>query len=240
MQNLKESQVQLETPERDKIVVEEVIIYELKASSVVLHVSVKGSSYIADDMALKKAKEVSTLVESLIALGIPEQEIRLKNVVAETQSGIISKSSSAKYHLSIKLRDFEKLSETLSAVTSAKSCELSSIEWKFREDRQKKLENLAKVFASAKETAECIAAALGVTIKGVHHCSYEAFAEQSMEFGRGAKFGNMYSMQNTTPDYESLASRIGSAPSLPSGQWQRQCIRAHVIFEAGKDGGCQD
>lgn len=83
--------------DRNQITVEEIVIFELKASSVVLNVSVKGTSYFADDVAIKKAKEVSALVDAFKELGIPEEEIRLTNVIADSQSGIISKTSSAKY-----------------------------------------------------------------------------------------------------------------------------------------------
>ena len=228
-----------ETTERDLIVVEESVVYEIKASSAVLHVSVKGSSYVADNMALKKAKEVSTLVDALKELGVPEEEIRLKNVVAETQSGMISKTSSAKYNLTVKVRDLEKLSEALSIVTSAKSCELHFLDWKFKEDRQKKLEYLGKVFAAARETGECIAKSLGVSISGVHNSTFEetALGDNEAYFGWGRGAVGLASKQNVSPDYESMSRSRGAAPQLPVGQWQRQAIRARVSFQIESGSG---
>jgi uncharacterized protein YggE len=235
MRTLAETMTKAETVDKDRIVVTETVFYELKASSAVLHVSVKGTSYFADDMALKKAKEVSSLVDALKELGIPDEEIRLKNVVADSQSGIISKTSSAKYHLSIKCRELEKLSEALSVITNGKNCELHKLDWQFMEDREKKLNYLSKAFTAAKETAECMANSLGIAIAGVNDCGFDEFIVYDYDHGPGAP-QVMAMKSNISPDYESLAmSRNRAAPSLPSGQWQKQGIRARVVFLVGND-----
>jgi uncharacterized protein YggE len=233
MRTLADAITKPETTDKDRIVVTETLHYELKASSAVLHVSVKGTSYFADDMAMKKAKEVSALVDALKELGIPEQEIRLKNVVADSQSGIISKTSSAKYHLSIKCSELEKLSEALSIITNGKNCELHKLDWQFIEDRQKKLEYLSKAFAAAKETAECIANSLSIVICGVHDCSFDEFIFYDYDHGSGTP---AVMKANISADYETLSmARKSAAPSLPAGQWQKQGIKARVVFLVGND-----
>jgi len=228
MRSTSEKPTKAETMDRDRIRVTETVFYELKATSAVLHISVKGTSYFADDVAMKKAKEVSTLVDAFKELGIPEHEIRLKNVLAESQSGIISKTSSAKYYLSIKCDDLEKLSEALSVVTTGKNSELHKLDWQFLEDRQKKLEHLGKAVSAAKETAECIAHSLGVTIEGVHDCSFDEFIEY--DFDVGPSPATLHSRANMAAKYEALSMARTVAPSLPTSQWQKQTIRAHVVF----------
>ena len=67
-----------------------------------LHVTVKGSSVVSGDAALKKAKEVNQLVEALISLGVKEDAVKLQGVNIETSSGVLVKSSSASYRLRIR------------------------------------------------------------------------------------------------------------------------------------------
>lgn len=216
--------------DRNQITVEEIVIFELKASSVVLNVSVKGTSYFADDVAIKKAKEVSALVDAFKELGIPEDEVRLTNVIADSQSGIISKTSSAKYYLTVKCRDLDKLADALAIVTGGKNCELHRLDWQFRTDREKKLEEIAKVFSAAKETGECIASALGVVIEGVIDSKFEGFTVPDAQ--PGIVSNTAYLKMNTVAS-ESSRARVDAEPSLPSGQWQKQGFKAKVIFQVG-------
>ncbi len=224
-----------------KLTVEELAVQEVQASSAIMHVTVKGSSYFASDVAMKKAKEVESLLEGLTALGIPEKEIRLKNVVAEAESGILSKSSSAKYNLSIKCRDMDKLSDALAVITGAKNVQLHQLDWQFREDRKSKLDLIRKAFQAAKETAESIAAAVGADITAVTECSYAGFIEKEMEqwkipadYAR-ASFG----MCNTSrSNYET--SPTPPVPNLPSHQWRKEGISAKVTFLIHLNNGSAD
>lgn len=230
---------------RDRIVVEEMVTYELRASSAVLSVSVKGTSFFADDAAMKKAKEVATLIDALKEVGIPEAEIRLRNVVAESQSGIISKSSSAKYQLSVKCADLERLSETLAIITSAKNCELHKLDWRFSDDREVKLKQLEQVFSAARETGECIAKSLGVQIEGVQDCIFEEYIICDDHYAPTQSVGMVKKMSTASAsDFEEapLFSRMRAAGPvpLPSGQWQKQGIKARVIFHVSKNGSSEN
>jgi uncharacterized protein YggE len=154
----------MEISDPGRLTVEEAVLREVKASSAVMHVTVKGSSYFAADVAMKKAKEVSALLDAFRELGILESDVRLKNVVAESESGILSKTSSARYNLSVKCRDMEKLSDALAIVTGGKSTQLHKLDWQFLENREEKLESIRRAFSAAKETAACIAEALGASM----------------------------------------------------------------------------
>jgi len=219
--------------DRNQIVVEEDIIFEVKARSAVLQISVKGSSYIADDMALKKAREVSTLVDALKEMGISQTDIRLKNVVADAQTGLVTKTSSAKYFMSVKIIDLDKLSEALSVVTSSKNCELHKLSWQFDEERALRLDYIAKAFAAARESAECVARTLGVNIEGIYDASYIDFVVPD-DYIPNMPSNIRRSAASLPADSLERARGAAPAPALPTGQWQRKCIRAHVVFAVGK------
>ena len=75
---------------------------EIFADRADLFVSVKGSSLVSGDQAMKKAKEVSQLVEALTNFGLSPEAVHLQGVHIETASGTLLKSSSATYRLKIK------------------------------------------------------------------------------------------------------------------------------------------
>jgi hypothetical protein len=68
---------------------------EIFASHANLYVTVKGSSVVSGNEAMKKAKEVSQLVEALTKFGLSPEAIQLQGVRIETTSGALIKSSSA-------------------------------------------------------------------------------------------------------------------------------------------------
>ena len=72
---------------------------EILASHADLFVTVKGSSVVSGNEAMKKAKEVSQLVDELTRFGISAENIHLQGVHVETSSGALLKSSSASYRL---------------------------------------------------------------------------------------------------------------------------------------------
>lgn len=84
---------------------------ELGADKVDIHVTIKGSSLITGNAALKKAREVSQLVSALLEVKIKVEDITLTSVRAESSSGILGKSTSAAYQLRIKCNDLELLAD---------------------------------------------------------------------------------------------------------------------------------
>ena len=68
---------------------------EIFASHANLYVTVKGSSIVSGNEAMRKAKEVSQLVEALTSFGLSPEAIHLQGVRIETTSGALLKSSSA-------------------------------------------------------------------------------------------------------------------------------------------------
>src|SRR5512141_38010 len=84
---------------------------EIFASHANLYVTVKGSSVVSGDQALKKAKEVSQLVEALTSYGLSPEAAQLLGVHIETSSGTLLKSSSASYRLRIKVEKLDQVAE---------------------------------------------------------------------------------------------------------------------------------
>ena len=64
---------------------------EIFASHANLYVTVKGSSVVSGNEAMKKAKEVSGLVEALTRFGLSPDAIQLQGVRIETSSGTLLK-----------------------------------------------------------------------------------------------------------------------------------------------------
>ena len=86
--------------------------------------TVRGSSVISGDAALKKAKEVSQLVEALISFGLSPEAIQLLGVHIETSSGALLKSSSATYRLKVGCEKLDQLAELLDIISSQKNATL--------------------------------------------------------------------------------------------------------------------
>src|SRR5512145_676591 len=97
---------------------------EISASHADMFVTVKGSSVVSGDQAMKKAKEVSQLVEALTGYGLSPEAVQLLGVHIETESGRLLKSSSASYRLRIRVEKLEQIAELLDIIASQKNTTL--------------------------------------------------------------------------------------------------------------------
>ena len=150
---------------------------EIFASHANLFVTVKGSSVVSGNEAMKKAKEVSQLVEALTRFGLSPEAIHLQGVRIETSSGALLKSSSAIYHLKIKSEKLEQLAELLDILAEQKNAALERIEWKYPEESARE-HGLDLAVAKGKERAEKVAASLGVKLLGVYDFMENTFDEE--------------------------------------------------------------
>ena len=136
---------------------------EIFASHADLFVTVKGSSVISGNEAMKKAKEVSQLVDELTRFGIPPENIHLQGVHVETSSGALLKSSSASYRLRVRCDALDQIAELLDIITSQKNATLDRIDWKYPEEEARK-RGLESALAKAKSKADKVASILGVKL----------------------------------------------------------------------------
>jgi uncharacterized protein YggE len=168
---------------------------EISANRADLFVTVKGSSLVSGDAAMKKAKEVSALVEALTSFGLSPEAIHLQGVHIETSSGALLKSSSATYRLKIKCEKLDQLAELLDIISSQKNATLERIVWKYNEDEARE-RGLLAALEKVKSKAEKVAKAMGVKILGVYdliennfdeEMPYPQFAAQAMPMRSAGK-----------------------------------------------------
>jgi uncharacterized protein YggE len=150
---------------------------EIFASHANLFVTVKGSSLVSGNEAMKKAREVSQLVEALTRFGLSPESIQLQGVHIETASGTLLKSSSARYHLKVKTEKLEQLAGLLDILAEQKNASLDRIEWKYPEE-EARAHGLEAAIANGKAKAEKVAAAMGVKLLGVYEFMENTFDEE--------------------------------------------------------------
>ena len=124
---------------------------------------VKGSSIVSGNEAMKKAREVSQLVEALTSFGLTPDSILLQGVRIETASGTLLKSSSAVYHLKVKTEKLDQLAGLLDIIAEQKNTTLERVEWKYPEDEAHE-QGLESAIAKGKARAEKVAGAMGVKL----------------------------------------------------------------------------
>jgi uncharacterized protein YggE len=166
---------------------------EIFASHANLYVTVKGSSIISGNEAMKKAKEVSQLVEALTRFGLSPDAIHLQGVRIETSSGTLLKSSSAIYHLKIKSEKLEQLAALLDILAEQRNAALERIEWKYPEEAARE-RGLESAIAKGKAKADKVATAMGVKLLGVYDFMENAFDEERPPMPFQAKAMEMRSL----------------------------------------------
>jgi uncharacterized protein YggE len=169
---------------------------EIFASHADLFVAVKGSSVVSGDQAMKKAKEVSLLVDELTRFGITSENIHLQGVRVESSSGVLLKSSSAIYRLRIRCEKLDQIPDLLDIVASQKNAALERIEWKYPSETAQE-RALEQAIVQAKRKAEKVAAALGIKLLGVYEF-LEVTRDEEFPFEQ-AEMGMMQKARGVTP-----------------------------------------
>ncbi len=143
-------------------------LIQLEADKVDLFFQVSGASWVSGQAALTQAREVSKLVADLITAGVAEKDIELLNVRAEVSSGMLGKSSSARYSLKARCYQIEKLDELLAVATGPKNVTLESLRWGYPRDEEAELVRTEEALTRALKRARRMATALEVELAGVH------------------------------------------------------------------------
>jgi uncharacterized protein YggE len=158
---------------------------EIFATHADLHVTVKGSSIVSGDAAMKKAKEVNQLVEALVRLGVKEEAVKLQGVHVENSSGALLKSSSSVYRLKVRCEDLGQFAEVLDVIASQKNASLDRVEWKYNDDEVRE-RVLNAAIEKGKNKAQKVAASLGVKLLGVYDFIENTMDEESPIQYKGA------------------------------------------------------
>jgi len=144
---------------------------EIAADKADVHVTIKGSSVVTGNAALKKAKEVNELVTALLAVGVKDDELSLRGIQIHSSGGVLTRNSSASYSLRIRCSRLELLGEILGAISAQKNASLDHLTWRYPDLASIQKEWLDNCIAEAKERAAHIAAALGVKLLAIHSFS---------------------------------------------------------------------
>ncbi len=150
--------------------------HEIPADRADLHITVEGASLFTGGEALKKAREVAQLVRELTDFGLPATDIYLQGVLADTTTGLLGKTSLARYKLRLHCADLAQLADLLGIVTGQKNARLNIIEWGYPDDDGLKDRWLGECLTRANAKAALIAQGLGVRLLGVH-----AFSEKYLD-----------------------------------------------------------
>lgn len=205
-----QTQVQVETP--DLIVVDESHFEDVVAKSATLHLQIKGTSYFNTEVAFKRAKELSTLVDALKSNGITEEDFKLSGIRAEIASGIFTKFSSVNYHIEVKTRDLGKMPEVLTTIANGKNAIIDALEWEYPDDQELKDGWLKKALAKATARGNLIAESLDVKIVGVHACGSRFWNEYQQP--RPQTLANSFASSHLK--YSMMASESYEAPRMRS------------------------
>ena len=144
---------------------------EVEADRADVFVTMRGSSLVTGQSALNKAREVAQLVAELKNFGLEESQVKLQSVHAETQSGILSKTSSAMYSLKIDGVTTEQLPDVLGIVTDQKNATLNYLSWRFPDDDAARDVLLDECLQRANAKAQRIATQLKVQLQGIYEMS---------------------------------------------------------------------
>lgn len=166
----------------DTITISVVAQRKLYASSVDMYVVIEGSSLISDKSALKKAKEVRTLVEALKVEGISEDKIQIIGISASVSTGIISKTSSAKYRLKIEIPETDMLARVLGVVSSRKNSEMMGLDWKYGDHNDVHESLLEEAITHANRRAHLACEKLSHLNIGVHSLLEEFHDDETKQY----------------------------------------------------------
>ena len=158
---------------RDRLLVQARFEEEVTADRAELTLVISGRSVFSGREALKRAAEVVEVVQMLREFGIEEADVQLRDVVAETQKGVLTSSSSARYTLRVTCRDLNKLADIMVAVTAPKHTSMTDLTWRFPEDPEAEERRLSRALERANRKADIVAKALRVPIEGVWEVSFD-------------------------------------------------------------------
>lgn len=140
---------------------------EVQATHADLIVTIRGSSFVSGNEALKKSREVNQLVHELQLIGLTMEDIRLQSVFTDISSGNFLKSSSATYRLSIRCHKLEQFPDLLGVIVAQKNSSLERILWRYPDEEMRE-QLLEKAIVVVRARAKKVADNLGVQLLGVY------------------------------------------------------------------------
>ncbi len=141
----------------------------INAVAAKLHLEISGENFIYGNAALEKSGEVKSLVVDLKQAGIGGENVSVKDVMLETETGFFNKSSKGNYKIVVRVEDLALMPNALGAIATQKNCRLVRTEWIFDED-EARLELAREALVKAKRKADAMTEAVGYEISGIKSC----------------------------------------------------------------------
>ncbi len=154
---------------------------DIKPRAALIHVTLTADKLFSGRAALEKATELRRLVIALREREIPEAAVSLTGAALDVSTGLFTRSSSVTYRVRIRVEDPELVAAALDAIAESKQARLTHIEWDYADAASEDLLTACASRAAAK--AKRLAAALGVTLAGIHSVHEDDLGEVAPHSG---------------------------------------------------------
>ncbi|WP_404364830.1 SIMPL domain-containing protein [Corallococcus coralloides] len=212
------------------IVVELSSEHELEADHVDAVVEVKASSFFTGNAAFANAREVASLVRAMEDLGVPATAFTLQSVQAETQEGLLSRSSSAVYSVRIRLVDMARVGDVLAALSGLKQATLRELRWGYTHEPEARQDWLEALARESVKKARRVAAGLGVTLAGLHRFCERTWESQAFGARGGGYGGGSEDVMPMAPAGGYSVKRT-AAPGFPVSHRKKVHVMATAEFQ---------
>jgi uncharacterized protein YggE len=183
-----------------------------------VHVTLRAQSSVAATAAAKKVAEVRALVESLAAVGVPDESIDVSGIQVATGSGKFLTSQEVRITLEIAAAP-EQLPEVLGILSARQGLAIDLLEWTY-DEFEASIPATADAMRMARRKADAVADAAGLRVTGIRSAS------------------DTWSMPSTRVELASFASdarmQFGAAPldmGLTMSSSTTLSVRLTVDFE---------
>jgi uncharacterized protein YggE len=190
----------------------------IDATGARVHVTLRAQSSLAATAATKKVAEVRALVESLAAVGIPDDSIDVTGMQIATGQGKILASQEVRITLEIATTP-EQLPEVLGILAARHGLSVDQVEWTY-DEFEASISATADAMRMARRKADAVAEAAGLRVIGITSAS------------------DTWSMPSPRVEMASFASdtrmRVGAAPldmGMTMSSTTKLSVRLTVDFE---------
>ncbi len=142
---------------------------DVTATAARLHVSIKGSSPLLGNAAVKKAAEVRDLVAALGRAGLSEDAVEVQGIRMSSSTAMLNRTQKVEILLVITSTP-DLLPSVLGALAEAPNLKLAELEWVF-DSFEASIPLAAQAMRKARRKADALAEAAGLTVAGVHNAS---------------------------------------------------------------------
>jgi len=134
-----------------------------------VHVTLRAQSSVAATAAAKKVAEVRALVESLAAVGVPDEAIDVTGIQIATGSGKFLTSQEVRITLEISAKP-EQLPEVLGILSARQGLAIDLLEWTY-DEFEASIPATADAMRMARRKADAVADAAGLRVTGIRSAS---------------------------------------------------------------------